>query len=154
MNFFPALADFVLKRRIVVIIFGFLVALGLMAGAPNLNFDTDARVFFDKNKNVFMKLGRINKILISDIDKSFASLVVKGEIYKIYFNEDVDLNKVKDSLMIKRKKIISEMDKIKSRLSNKNFADKAPKEIVDQEKSNFNKLEKDANKIKLTLESL
>ena len=49
MNFFPALADFVLKRRIVVIIFGFLVALGLMAGAPNLNFDTDARVFFDKN---------------------------------------------------------------------------------------------------------
>ena len=49
MNFFPALADFVLKRRIVVIIFGFLIALGLMAGAPNLNFDTDARVFFDKN---------------------------------------------------------------------------------------------------------
>jgi len=101
-----------------------------------------------------MKLGRINKISTSDFDKSFASLVVKGEIYKIYFNEDVDLNKVKDSLMIKRKKIISEMDKINSRLSNKNFADKAPKEIVDQEKSNFNKLEKDANKIKLTLESL
>ena len=49
MNFFSALADFVLKRRITVIVFGFLVALGLMAGAPNLNFDTDARVFFDKN---------------------------------------------------------------------------------------------------------
>ena len=49
MNFFPSLADFVLKRRIVVIIFGFLVALLLMAGAPNINFDTDARVFFDKN---------------------------------------------------------------------------------------------------------
>ena len=49
MSFFPALADFVLKRRITVIVFGFLVALGLMAGAPNLNFDTDARVFFDKN---------------------------------------------------------------------------------------------------------
>lgn len=49
MNFFPALADFVLKRRIVVIVFGFLVALLLMAGAPNISFDTDARVFFDKN---------------------------------------------------------------------------------------------------------
>ena len=48
MNFFSALADFVLKRRITVVVFGFLVALGLMAGAPNLNFDTDARVFFDK----------------------------------------------------------------------------------------------------------
>ena len=118
------------------------------------NTSKETQSFFNKNKNVFMKLGRINKISTSDFDKSFASLVVKGEIYKIYFNEDVDLNKVKDSLMIKRKKIISEMDKINSRLSNKNFADKAPKEIVDQEKSNFNKLEKDANKIKLTLESL
>ena len=49
MNFFPSLADFVLKRRIIVIVFGFLIALLLMAGAPNLSFDTDARVFFDKN---------------------------------------------------------------------------------------------------------
>ena len=48
----------------------------------------------------------------------------------------------------------TEMDKITSRLSNSNFVDKAPKEIVDQEKTNFNNLEKDANKISFTLKSL
>ena len=32
--------------------------------------------------------------------------------------------------------------------------DKAPKDIVDQEKTNFDNLEKDAKKIELTLESL
>ena len=48
MNFFPAIADFVLKRRIVIVVFGFLVALGLMACAPNLNFDTEAWHLLDR----------------------------------------------------------------------------------------------------------
>ena len=46
------------------------------------------------------------------------------------------------------------MDKINGRLINKNFIDKAPKNIIDQEKTNFDNLEKDANKIQLILESL
>ena len=46
------------------------------------------------------------------------------------------------------------MEKLNSRLSNKNFTNKAPKNIVEQEKTNFYNLEKDANKIQLTLESL
>ena len=46
------------------------------------------------------------------------------------------------------------MNKINIRLSNKSFTDKAPKDIVEQEKTNFDNLEKDAKKIELTLESL
>ena len=46
------------------------------------------------------------------------------------------------------------MDKINTRLSNKNFSDRAPKEIIEQEKTNFNNLEKDAKKLQLTLENL
>ena len=38
--------------------------------------------------------------------------------------------------------------------SNKNFSDRAPKEIIEQEKTNFNNLEKDAKKLQLTLENL
>ena len=49
---------------------------------------------------------------------------------------------------------IRDRDKINTRLSNKRFIDRAPKDIVEQEKSNFNNLEKDAKKIQLTLENL
>ena len=48
-NFFPKLAELVIKRRIFFILIGFVIAFVLMAGAPNIKFDTDARVFFDEN---------------------------------------------------------------------------------------------------------
>ena len=46
------------------------------------------------------------------------------------------------------------MKKIDFRLSNKSFVDRAPQNIVEQEKSNFANLEKDVKKIELTLKGL
>ena len=46
------------------------------------------------------------------------------------------------------------MDKISHRLSNKDFVDRAPNVIVDQEKTNYNNLENDIKRISLTIESL
>ena len=89
-----------------------------------------------------------------ELDKSSASLVINGELYKLYFDQDVDLNKIKQNLTNKYSKIKEEMDKINIRLTNKNFTHKAPKNIINQEKSNFDNLEKDAKKIQLILESL
>ena len=57
-------------------------------------------------------------------------------------------------MLKKYSKTKDEMDKINTRLSNKSFIDRAPKDIVELEKSNFNNLEKDAKKIQLTLENL
>ena len=70
------------------------------------------------------------------------------------FEQDVDLEIIKNNLTKKHLKVKEEMNKINIRLTNKSFTDKAPKSIVDQEKTNFYKLEKDAKKIQLTLESL
>jgi len=79
---------------------------------------------------------------------------LEGELFKIYFEEDVDLNRVKDTLDKKLDKLKKEMDKINHRLNNKNFVEKAPAELIDQEKTTFNNLEKDVKKIQLTLENL
>ena len=46
------------------------------------------------------------------------------------------------------------MDKINSRLKNKDFVNRAPKHIVDQEKTNYNNLKKDIKKISFTVKSL
>ena len=118
------------------------------------NTNKNTQDFFYKNEVVLKKLGRISNILNKDQDKSSASLIIKGELYKMYFEQDVDLKTIKDTLIKKHSKIKSEMDKINTRLSNKNFSDRAPKEIIEQEKTNFNNLEKDAKKLQLTLENL
>ena len=46
------------------------------------------------------------------------------------------------------------MEKIQSRLKNKDFVKRAPKHIVEQEKNNYNNLKKDIIKISLTVKNL
>ncbi len=110
--------------------------------------------FFEKNNTILKKLGRIKNISSKDLTKSSASLILDGEQFKIYFDEDIDLNRVKDTLQKKLDKLNKEIDKINQRLANKNFVEKAPAALIDQEKTNFNNLEKDVKKIQLTLENL
>jgi len=110
--------------------------------------------FINDNEIVLKKLGRINNFYSKNLDKPSAALVISGDLLKIYFDENVDLKIIKDNLAKKQNKHKEEMDNIAQRLSNKAFVNKAPKNIVDQEKTNYNNLKKDVEKILLTIESL
>ena len=46
------------------------------------------------------------------------------------------------------------MDKISQRLNNKGFVERAPKDIVQQEKINYSNLKNDIKKISVIIESL
>ena len=116
--------------------------------------DKKNRVFLNKNETVLKKLGRISNFLEKDINKPSASLVIKGNVLKLYFEESIDLNLIKENLLNKQSKYQVEMDKIHSRLKNKDFVKRAPKHIVEQEKSNYNNLQNDIKKISLTVKSL
>ncbi len=116
--------------------------------------DRKNRDFLNKNELVLKKLGRISNFLSEDINKPFASLVLKGNVLKLYFEENIDLNLIKENLLNKQSKYQAEMDKIQSRLKNKDFVKRAPKHIVEQEKTNYNKLQNDIKKISLTVKSL
>ena len=100
------------------------------------------------------KLGRISNIHQDDIDKPAATMMVSGDIFKIYFDKDVDLELIKESLTSRQNKYKEEMNKISQRLNNKCFVDRATKDIVEQEKTNYNNLIKDIKKISVTIESL
>ena len=112
------------------------------------------REFLNKNETVLKKLGRISNFLPNDISKPSASLVIKGNVLKLYFEESIDLNLIKENLLNKQSKYQVEMDKIHSRLKNKDFVKRAPKHIVEQEKTNYNNLQNDIKKISLTVKSL
>ena len=115
---------------------------------------TNNKAFFKHNNIVLKKLGRINNFFDNDKEKPSATIVISGDIFKVYFEENVDLSVIKENLLNKQKKCQNEIDKINSRLNNKDFISRAPKHIVDQEKTNYNNLKNDIKKISLTVKSL
>ena len=112
------------------------------------------RSLMDNNEIILKKLGRINNFFEKDQDRPSATLVISGDIFKIYFDENVDLSLIKENLLKRQTKYQDELDKISQRLSNKGFVDRAPKNIVEQEKTNYSNLKNDIKKISLTIESL
>ena len=118
------------------------------------NINKDQKQFISENEIILKKLGRINNILSEDLDKPAATMVVSGDLFKIYFDKDVDLKLIKENLTSKQSRIQEEMSKISQRLENKSFVDRAPKEIVDQEKNNYNNLKNDIDKILVTIKGI
>ena len=104
---------------------------------------------------LFLKNLVVSKILHNkDLDKPAATLMVSGDLFKVYFDEDVDLKLIKENLTSKQNRIQDEMNKISQRLENKSFVDRAPKEIVEQEKTNYNNLKNDIDKISVTIKGI
>ncbi len=112
------------------------------------------KILMINNEIILKKLGRINNFFEKDQEKPSATLVISGDIFKIYFDENIDLNLIKENLVKRQNKYKEEMNKISERLSNKGFTDRAPKNIVHQEKTNYSNLKNDIKKISLTIESL
>ena len=118
------------------------------------NVDKKRQNLFLKNEIVLKKLGRINSILTEDSTNESASLVISGEIFKIYFDKSIDLNTIRDNLNQKYNKLSKQLESINKKLDNKSFVERAPKHIVEQEKSTYNELKSDIDKINLTIKSL
>ena len=80
--------------------------------------------------------------------------MISGDLFKLYFDQTVDLNLIKENLIKRQNKYESELSKISQRLANKSFINRAPKNIVEQEKTNYSDLKNSIQKIVLTIESL
>ena len=110
--------------------------------------------FFVNNNIVLKRLGRINNFLDKDKNIPSATLIIEGDIFKLYFDQSIDLNLIKENLIKKQSKYQEDLNKISQRLTNKGFVERAPKNIVDQEKTNYSNLKNDIKKISLTIKNL
>ena len=63
--------------------------------------------------------------------KSFSGIIRDLEVY-LPFQDYVNIDALKERLTKDLQKVNSELENLNKRLSNKNFIDKAPKEIVDE----------------------
>ena len=118
------------------------------------NVSKKEQLFFNENEVILKKLGRIKNLYITDLNKPAATLMVSGDLFRIYFDEDVDLELIKKNLTTRQNKYKEEMNKISLRLANKGFVDRAPKDIVDQEKTTYNNLKNDVERISITIKGI
>ncbi len=67
----------------------------------------------------------------NDFAKSFSGIISDLEVY-LPFKDYVNLDSLRDRLNKDLQKVTQELENLNKRLSNKNFVDKAPKDIVDE----------------------
>ena len=82
-----------------------------------------------KSSEVF--IFKTNAVDKKEFAKSFSGIISDLEVY-LPFQDFVNIDALKERLNKDLKKVSIELDNLNKRLSNKNFVDKAPKDIVDE----------------------
>jgi len=82
-----------------------------------------------KSSEVF--IFKTNAVDKKEFAKSFSGIISDLEVY-LPFQDFVNIDALKERLNKDLKKVTIELDNLNNRLSNKNFVDKAPKDIVDE----------------------
>ncbi len=82
-----------------------------------------------KSSEVF--IFKTNAVDKKEFAKSFSGIISDLEVY-LPFQDFVNIDSLKERLTKDLKKVTIELENLNKRLSNKNFVDKAPKDIVDE----------------------
>ncbi len=88
----------------------------------------DIKTFTKSSEVIICKSKDIDK---NNFAQSFSGIIGDLEVY-LPFNDFVNLESLKDRLTKDLKKVNSDIETLNKRISNKNFIDKAPKDIVDE----------------------
>ncbi len=96
---------------------------------------------FKKSENIIKKLGRCSEInLNADISKeanfkNLKKIVVDTAIIYVFVDDFVDVEKQQEELLKEKSFLEKEILMFEKKLANENFIKKAPKEVVEKEKS-------------------
>lgn len=113
--------------------------------------------FLDSSKDILCKLSSLQSLNIIKNDyEDEECLIVVTTLGKIFIplGQLIDKDKEIERLKNEEKKLLGEIERLDKKLSNENFVNKAPKQVVDKEKEkleNYNSLLKE---VKLSLEKL
>jgi len=104
-----------------------------------------------KSSEVF--IFKPNAVDKKEFAKSFSGIISDLEVY-LPFQDFVNIDALKERLNKDLKKVTIELDNLNKRLSNKNFVDKAPKDIVDECRFKLNESSVQMERITKKLELL
>ena len=86
------------------------------------------------NLSVFKRLGRVNNVSRTKIDKNGVKIIVGGETITLYFDQNLDLKEQKQKISKKVKDLENKTASINNKLKNKSFLKNAPKHIISRDK--------------------
>ena len=104
-----------------------------------------------KSSEVF--IFKTNAVDKKEFAKSFSGIISDLEVY-LPFQDFVNIDALKERLTKDLKKVTIELENLNKRLSNKNFVDKAPKDIVDECRFKLNEASLQKERITKKLELL
>ncbi|MFW6415440.1 MAG: class I tRNA ligase family protein, partial [Thermodesulfobacteriota bacterium] len=111
---------------------------------------TEKRAFLEENREVITQLARLQDMEIAqDIDapRASATAVVKGDEIHVPLEGIVDFEAELSRLEKQLKKVDKDFEGLNNKLSNRDFLQKAPAEVVEKEKGKLQELEEKRNKM-------
>ncbi len=122
-----------------------------------LSNDDEMKSVFASSKDILCKLASFKDIsfIDSEYDKEESlSIVVEGAKIFIPMGELIDREKELERLEKEEKKLIGEIERLDKKLSNKNFVDKAPQNVVEGEREKYKKYESLLLEVRESLDKL
>ena len=91
----------------------------------------------NNNLTVFKRLGRINNVYSSSLNKNNVKIIFDAETISLYFDKDIDLLEQKEKITNKVNNLVKKISTLNKKLQNKSFLDNAPTLIVQKEKKSL-----------------
>ena len=110
--------------------------------------ETDNKLL-KENMNILVKMLKLKDGDYKDLETENVNFM--GDEVKVYYDNLIDETKEIEALYKDKEKLTSSIERRKKLLSNENYVNKAPKNIVDNERK---QLEKEENELKVILEKL
>ena len=118
------------------------------------DLSTDKSNVIKDNIVVFKRLGRVNNIHNSKLNKNGINMIIGIDTVTLYFDDNVNLNDQITKLESKIKELDNKISSLNKKLKNNSFLENAPKLIVQKEKSSLQKYDIELKKLNTVLNSI
>ena len=105
--------------------------------------------FISNNTEIIKQVGRVNNIFLKPVENKLTiQVVILKEKIGLKFETNIDLNSQKDKLTTKLVQLEKKIASLNQKLNNKNYVNKAPKDVVANDKLLFKDLKIEQTKLK------
>jgi valyl-tRNA synthetase len=109
----------------------------------------------NNNIDIIKQVGRVNSVISKqDENNSLIQIIILKEKIGLKFETNIDLNSQKDKLISKLNELEKKIIFLNQKLNNKNYIDKAPKDIVSNDKILLKDLKIEQTKLKSIVTSI
>ncbi len=119
----------------------------ILIQAPSTDTRQTLDTYLEENLRSFTKFATVSIAEYQERPKSSATAIIDDLTVYIPLLSVIDIDKEKERLQKRAGKATAELENVEKMLANKNFVERAPKEVIDQKYERKAKLESEKEKI-------